>query len=150
VGGARGAARLDGSAWSTVRALSGELPDDFVTALLWTGEDLWVGTYASGLARKRGRTWTSLREPELPSSWINAGALAFFADRVWAGTVERGLMVSPRQRAGEDEGRWSQLGVADGLPSADVTALAADEDGVWVGTRGGVARVVFPLMVGGR
>src|SRR5262249_31197028 len=125
-GGARGAARLGGDTWSTVRALSGELPDDFVTALLPLGDDLWVGTYASGLARKHGREWIILREPELPSNWINAGALASWRERLWAGTVERGLMVSPRQRAGEDEGRWSVLGVADGLPSADVTALMPD------------------------
>jgi ligand-binding sensor domain-containing protein len=150
VGGARGLARLEGDKWSTARALTGELPDDFVTALAAAGDDLWVGTYSSGLARRVGRRWIVLREPELPSNWINQGALAFWRDRIWGGTVERGLMISPRQRPGEDEGRWTSLGVADGLPSADVTALAADEDGLWVGTRGGVARVVMPVVVGGR
>jgi ligand-binding sensor domain-containing protein len=147
VGGARGAARL-GSEWSTARALTGELPDDFVTALLPFGDDLWVGTYASGLARRTSaRVWTQLAEPEIPSNWINPGALAAWRERIWAGTVERGLMVSPRQRPGDREGRWTTL--VEGLPSADVTALAADDDGLWVGTRGGVARVVMPMLVGG-
>ena len=156
LGGAHGAARLgceraacDTPSWSTARALSGELPDDYVTALLTTGDDLWVGTYSSGLARRSGRRWSSLREPDLPSGWINAGALASWHGRVWAGTVERGLLVSPPQRPGEDEGRWTTLGIADGLPSADVTAFAADDDGLWVGTRGGLARVVMPVVVGG-
>jgi ligand-binding sensor domain-containing protein len=156
LGGAHGAARLgcertacDAPSWSTARAISGELPDDYVTALLSTGDDLWVGTYSSGLSRKSGRHWSLLREPELPSGWINPGALTSWHGRVWAGTVERGLMVSPPQRPGEDEGRWTTLNVADGLPSSDVTALAADDDGLWVGTRGGLARVVMPVVVGG-
>jgi ligand-binding sensor domain-containing protein len=156
LGGAHGAARFgcehavcDAPSWSTAHALSGELPDDYVTALLGTGDDLWIGTYSSGLARKSGRRWSVLREPELPSGWINTGALAAWHGRVWAGTVERGLIVSPPQRPGEDEGRWTSLNVADGLPSSDVTALAADDDGLWVGTRGGLARVVMPVVVGG-
>ncbi len=156
LGGVHGAARLgcdragcDSPSWSMTRAIDGGLPDDYVTALVAAGDDVWVGTYSSGLARRSGRHWTTVREPELPSNWINAGALALWRDRVWAGTVERGLAVSPRQRPGEDQGRWTSLGIADGLPSADVTALVADERGLWVGTRGGLARVVMPVVVGG-
>jgi ligand-binding sensor domain-containing protein len=149
VGGAQGAAAWTGTRWTTARALRGELPDDVVTAVAAVGEELWVGTYASGLARHRDGRWTILREPEVPSSWVNPGALVPFADRVWVGTVERGLMVSPRLRPGEDEGRWRALTAADGLPSDDVTALAEDDGALWVGTRGGIARVALTSIVGG-
>jgi Two component regulator propeller len=136
VGGAHGAARWDG-AWSLARALDRRLPDDFVTAVAADGASLWVGTYSSGMARRDpGGGWSPVDGAPL---WVNPGAIAAWAGRVFVGTNGRGLAIF-------DGHAWRTLTVADGLPADDVTAFAVDEDGLWVGTRGGLARVVVPAL----
>lgn len=118
---------------------SGDLPVDWVTAIVPWGEGIVAGTYHGGLSWYDGRTFRI--EPEsaggLPSGWVNPHALGWAGELLWIGTLERGLAF------GRD-GQWGQLDLADGLPSRDVTAVLPDGDGaVWVGTRGGLARVVW-------
>ncbi|MSP58771.1 MAG: hypothetical protein EXR72_00235 [Myxococcales bacterium] len=141
IGAAHGVARLaaDGRTWTRAHAHLGDLPDDFVTAVASDGGTLWVGTFSSGIARFASGAWSISGESDgLPCGWINPGAIASHGGRIWFGTVERGLQST------SGDGRWRVLGVGDGLPSPDVTALAADDGGLWVATRGGIARVPLP------
>ena len=40
-----------------------------------------------------------------------------------------------------DGAAWSRMGLAEGLPGEDVSAVLFDEGKLWVGTRTGLARV---------
>ncbi|HZS41894.1 MAG TPA: hypothetical protein VFF06_33925 [Polyangia bacterium] len=138
VGTAHGVARLAGGDWTLARAHTGALPDDFVTALAADGSGaLWAGTYSSGVARRDlSGAWSITRERDgLPSNWVNPGALASWSGRLFVGSNDRGLGVLGAA--------WTTLDVAAGLPSADVTSFAASDGELWVGTRGGLARVVM-------
>ncbi len=116
---------------------SGALPVDWVTAVLpWEG-GVVAGTYHGGLAWFDGSRFRVEREASggLPAGWVNPHAMRFIDGRLFIGTLERGLVV------GRD-GRWTRLGVADGLPSDDVTDVLPAGDGTaWIATRGGLARV---------
>ena len=115
-------------------AASGELAVDWATAVVpWRG-GLVVGTYDAGL------TWLDggrARQEHVADGWINVHAMRGAGDALWFGTLDRGLAIG-------HAGAWTRLHIADGLPSDDVTALlpAADRE-MWVGTRGGLARVAW-------
>lgn len=66
-------------------------------------------------------------EPGAAGMWVNPGALAVVADRVLVGTLEAGL--------------WMDGIRMSGLPDEDVTAIAATAGGLWIATRGGLARL---------
>ena len=52
-----------------------------------------------------------------------------------------GLLLSCAARAAPEPPPFRQIGVADGLPSNSLTALALDREGyLWIGTRDGLAR----------
>ena len=55
-------------------------------------------------------------------------------DHVFAGSLDRGLYVYDRRKE-----RWTV--VTDGLPSANVTALAESNGYVYVGTDNGLVRI---------
>ena len=137
-GGLHGLYRFDPSSGRFTRhtVSSGDLPVDWVTALVPWGRGVMAGTYHGGLAIGDGGRFRIVPEAAdgLPSGWVNPHAMTRVGDRVWLGTLERGLIVG---RPGE----WAHLTTADGLPSDDVTGVLPDRDGVWVATRGGLARL---------
>ncbi len=125
VGTAEGLALRAGGAWRSIRAAAGALPDDWITAVApLPGGGALLGTYNAGLARvfPDGRV-----EPGAAGMWVNPGALAVVADRVLVGTLEAGL--------------WMDGIRMSGLPDEDVTAIAATAGGLWIATRGGLARL---------
>lgn len=112
-----------------------ELRHNWITAVEPVERGWFVGTYGAGVLRldSAGR-WHSF--PDLPEKFeVNPNALLVTPDHVFAGTLGLGLFVF--DRASE---RWHTL--TDGLPSASVTALAAHEGMVYVGTDNGLIR--FP------
>jgi ligand-binding sensor domain-containing protein len=64
---------------------------------------------------------------------VNPNAMLATPSHVFAGTLGRGLWVFDRERQ-----RWSEI--HRGLPSLNVTALAAKDGSVFVGTDNGLAR----------
>ncbi|MBX3248875.1 MAG: hypothetical protein KF901_16990 [Myxococcales bacterium] len=140
VGSLHGLFRLDPRDGSFERhtVSSGALPVDWVTALASVGDALVVGTYHGGLAWRRGDAFVHEREGRapgaLPAGWVNPHAITIHRERVYIGTLERGLVVGAR-------GAWAHYTTRDGLPSDDVTAVLVDGDDLWVGTRGGLARL---------
>jgi ligand-binding sensor domain-containing protein len=138
-GGIHGLVRFDparGTAEVT-RASSGALAVDWITALFpWQG-GVAAGTYNGGLAFVSGAPRIERESDGLPAGWINPRAIARVRGELWLGALDRGLVYGA-------PGAWKRLGLAERLPSADVTAIAPDGDrAAWVATRGGLAKVTW-------
>ena len=136
VGSLHGLVRFDPERGHTRHTVSsGDLPVDWVTALTVHRGQLVAGTYHGGLSWKtRGGFRTEGESHGLPASWVNPHAMKTIDGRLWIGTLEEGLLIGNR-------GSWTHLRLGQGLPSDDVTDFLADGDGVWVATRGGLARL---------
>jgi ligand-binding sensor domain-containing protein len=131
------------------RVAAGEarLPHPWVTALVHDDRGLLVGTYGGGVARRiprPGHGPDALRAdgaryepfPETEGLKVNAGGLLRARGRTYLGTDGRGLW-----RSSLDGARFERLSL--GLPSPRVTALAASEETLYVGTDEGLA--LLPL-----
>ncbi|MBW2736705.1 MAG: hypothetical protein JRH20_30330 [Deltaproteobacteria bacterium] len=129
-------------------AIAGELPDDWVTALVGgPAGRLWVGTYDGGLAAIAKSARGSERFVEargLPCGWINAQGATRVGDLLLFGTLAGGLVV----RHG---GGWRRFSLRHGLPSRDVTAIVETHRSgeVWIGTRRGLLRARLMRTGGG-
>jgi len=65
---------------------------------------------------------------------VNPNAMLATNQRVYAGTLDRGLYVYDRS-----QGRWSD--VMQALPSLNVTALAVHNGYLYIGTDSGLIRI---------
>ena len=109
------------------------LGHNWISALVGFRNDWFVGTYGAGVARLTAdgdwRSFDAMQGVE-----INPNAIAVSAGRLYAGTLDRGLLVySPESE------QWNT--VVQGLPSANVTALAYVNGTLYVGTDNGLARI---------
>jgi len=116
----------------------GALPHPWVTALVLSGQALYVGTYGGGVVR---RTGTDAGKPgrfepfvETEGLKVNTGCLVEADGRLYLGTDGAGLY-----RLSMDRARFERLSLD--LPSPRITALAATRDGLYVGTDEGLARL---------
>ncbi|MFN8011338.1 MAG: hypothetical protein U0P81_08030 [Holophagaceae bacterium] len=130
-------------AWRTEPG-DGRLPHPWVTALAVRGDDLYVGTYGGGVARRAGRQ-AGWREPgafaafpETAGVKVNPGCLVEAGGRLYLGTDGRGLW-----RLSADGSRFVPLRLP--LPSQHVTAIQAGPEGLYVGTPEGLARLPLSL-----
>ena len=110
------------------------LKHNWITAIAPVGPDWFVGTYGAGVLRfDPSGQWQSF--PDLkPPLEINPNAMLVTPSRVYAGSLGRGLYIYDRASA-----RWTAR--TAGLPSANVTALAAREGQLYIGTDNGLVRV---------
>lgn len=101
-----------------------------VTTILADRGGVWIGTYGEGLWRWEGERVTRYGKDtgEIGDDWVLASCRA--AGGVWFGTFGAGASFVG------DDGRWRRLGVADGLPSLDVAAIAWRAPFVYFGTLG--------------
>jgi ligand-binding sensor domain-containing protein len=110
------------------------LRHNWITALVQVGDEWFAGTYGAGVLRlDSAGDWRTF--PDLKSGFIvNPNAMLVTPDRVYAGSLDRGLFVFERS-----SGRWRNATV--GLPSLNVTALAYSGGYLYVGTDNGLVRV---------
>lgn len=110
------------------------LKHNWITAIAQSGSDAFVGTYGAGVIQlSADGTWRTF--PDAGASIeINPGAMAADSDRVYAGTLGKGLMMYNRS-----DGRWHTF--TQGLPSLNVTAVHAANGRVFVGTDNGLVRL---------
>jgi ligand-binding sensor domain-containing protein len=110
------------------------LTHNWITAVARVDEEWFVGTYGGGLFRldAKGR-WHSFADVTGPIE-INPNAMAVTETHVFAGTLSKGLLAFDRRAR-----RWTTR--ESGLPSMNVTALAADRDHLYVGTDNGIVRI---------
>jgi ligand-binding sensor domain-containing protein len=110
------------------------LKHNWITAVVPVGSEWMVGTYGAGILGldRSGR----FHSYEIGSGAfeVNPNAMLVTAGYVLAGTLGEGLYVYDRQ-----SGRWSV--VHDGLPSLNVTALAAANGYIYIGTDNGLVRI---------
>lgn len=108
------------------------LAHNWVSAISSFGGDWYVGLYGGGVMRLTSKgEWTAY--PELRGIEINPNAMISSSTGVYAGTLDRGLLVF---EPGSEAWRF----VTEGLPSKNVTALALSHDVLYVGTDNGLAR----------
>ena len=109
------------------------LRHNWITAVAQVGEDWFVGTYGAGVARfDSSGVWHSFAD--LPAQFeVNPNAMLATDRAVYAGSLGDGLYIFDRAT-----GRWRN--VRDGLPSPNVTALAASGGFIYAGTDNGLVR----------
>ncbi|MFL6299332.1 MAG: hypothetical protein ACJ71N_01845 [Terriglobales bacterium] len=109
------------------------LKANWITALAPVGGEWFAGTYGAGVLKMNDHgTWEIFAD--MPSDIVvNPNAMLVTKSHVFAGTLGRGLWIFDRERQ-----RWSQID--RGLPSLNVTALAAKDGSLFVGTDNGLAR----------
>jgi ligand-binding sensor domain-containing protein len=107
---------------------------NWITAVVRVDDEWFVGTYGGGVFRLdehgQGHRFPDLSGP----IEINPNAMTVTATHVFAGTLSRGLLAFDRRTQ-----RWSTIEA--GLPSMNVTALAADGERLYVGTDNGLVRI---------
>lgn len=112
------------------------LKHNWITALTRSGKDWYAGTYGSGVWRlDESGDWR--RSPDLAAAdnlVINPNAMLATPNHLFAGTLDRGLLILDRA-----SDRWRAF--STGLPSLNVTALAAADGFVYLGTDNGVVRL---------
>jgi ligand-binding sensor domain-containing protein len=110
------------------------LRHNWITAVVAVGSEWMVGTYGAGiLGLDRSGRFSSF-EMGSGSFEVNPNAMLVTTNYVLAGTLGEGLYLYDRQ-----SGRWSVI--RDGLPSLNVTALAAANGYIYVGTDNGLVRI---------
>ncbi len=110
------------------------LKANWVTAMAVTGGDVYVGTYGGGVQRlDANNAWHSFKD--LPGdAVVNPGAMVATAVGVYVGTLKHGLLCYDFARL-----RWRRI--TDGLPSANVTALAWASGALYAGTDNGLVKI---------
>ena len=93
-----------------------------------------VGTYGAGVLGLDGSGRFHSFEIASGQFEVNPNAMLVTPGYVLAGTLGEGLYLYDRQA-----GRWSVI--HDGLPSLNVTALAAGNGYIYVGTDNGLVRI---------
>ena len=113
---------------------SSNLKHNWISAVVSVGSEWMVGTYGAGVVGlDRSGHFHSFELGSGPFE-VNPNAMLVTTSYVLAGTLGQGLYVYDRQSA-----RWSSI--RDGLPSSNVTALAATNGYIYVGTDNGLVRI---------
>ena len=130
-----GVSVLDGD---TVRVnyttANSRLKHNWITAVAQVAGEWFAGTYGAGVLRlDAAGEWHGF--PDLPAGFIvNPNAMLVTPNRVYAGSLGHGLFIFDRAT-----GRWSNT--AQALPSKNVTALAAGDGYLYIGTDNGLVRM---------
>lgn len=132
-------------------------------AVTVSGENVWLASEDAGVIRLRGGVFTAFDLASgLPSSWVVDVAPAPRGGGVWAATLRDGavrLGADGAVRERRHPGAWGlRLSVDDGgilfgtqqgvagsdfpLPDTRVHAFLRTRGGLWIGTEGGLVRVV--------
>jgi len=106
---------------------------NWITAIVPVGNEFFAGTYGRSVMKLDANGRWSGFEDFLPGAEINPGAMLATDRAVYAGTLRQGLAIYSRT-----SGRWNLT--ERGLPSQNVTALAARQGMIYVGTDNGLVR----------
>jgi ligand-binding sensor domain-containing protein len=110
------------------------LKHNWITAVVAVGSDWMIGTYGAGiLGLDRSGHFRTFEKASGPFE-VNPNAMLVTSSYVLAGTLGKGLYLYDRQSE-----RWSVIDV--GLPSSNVTALAAVNGFIYIGTDNGLVRI---------
>jgi ligand-binding sensor domain-containing protein len=110
------------------------LKQNWITAVVRLGDEWMIGTYGSGVMGLDDAGKFHAFETATAPMEINSNAMLVTQAHVFAGTLGKGLFIYDRAKR-----RWSSI--AEGLPSANVTALAESNGYIYLGTDNGLVRV---------
>ena len=110
------------------------LRHNWITAVELVGEEWMVGTYGAGVMGLDRQNHFHPLEGATGAYDVNPNALLVTPERVLVGTLGNGLGIYDRR-----SGRWAT--VREGLPSSNVTALAAGGGYLYIGTDNGLVRI---------
>jgi len=113
---------------------SSNLKHNWITAVVPVGPEWMVGTYGAGILGLDHSGHFQSYEVGSGQFEVNPNAMLVTPNYVLAGTLGQGLYLYDRQSA-----RWSSI--HEGLPSSNVTALAAANGYIYVGTDNGLVRI---------
>lgn len=117
--------------WQRFSLATGELADDWVTALAVHGDRVVAGTYHGGITDFTLATdGGAVTATHLGDGWVNPSGLSFDGDRLLAATMD-GLAI-------RTDATWT---IATGLPGRDTTAAARIGATLYVATRRGLAEL---------
>ena len=130
-----GLSRLDqGDVKVNYTTSSSNLKHNWITSVVPVGSEWMVGTYGAGvLGLDSSGKFHSFETASGPLE-INPNAMLVTQDYVLAGSLGKGLYLYDRQ-----SGRWSVI--RNGLPSLNVTAFAASNGYIFIGTDNGLVRI---------
>jgi ligand-binding sensor domain-containing protein len=111
-----------------------DLKHNWITAVVPVGAEWIVGTYGAGILRLDRSGHFHSFETASGQVEVNPNAMLVTPAYVLAGTLGKGLYLYDR-----GSGRWSVID--QGLPSANVTALAAGNGYIYIGTDNGLVRI---------
>jgi hypothetical protein len=129
-----GGAGAEARPWLHVAMATGDLADDWITALAVRDGTIYVGTYNAGVTMLTQREDKSFATKHLGGGYVNAGGLLVDRGTIFAATMS-GLLARPADGSGD----WKTASRA--APGKDVTALALAGDRLWVASRRGLSRV---------
>jgi len=111
------------------------LKHNWITSIVPVASDWFIGTYGAGVLKfdSTGR-WSTFADWKAPAV-INPNAMLVTDRAVYAGTLGQGLAIYNRAT-----GRW--VFHTSGLPSLNVTALAAGNGYLYAGADNGLVRVL--------
>ncbi len=110
------------------------LSHNWISGIVRTGNDWVIGTYGGGIVRLAQDGRFEPFDVATAKFEVYPNAMLATDQHVFAGTLGRGLYVYNR-----GSNRWSVI--TAGLPSLTVTALAADNGSIYVGTDNGLVRI---------
>ena len=126
------------SVLSNLNASNSHLRHNWISAVLplpgFAGGGYLLGSYGGGLMQLTGAAQVATMPGAPQSAVINPNALLSTASHVFAGSLGQGLW-----SFGRTSGRWQQI--VAGLPSLNVTALAAHDGQLFVGTDNGLVHI---------
>lgn len=109
------------------------LATNWVTALCAADERIFIGTYGGGIFELMPSGEVRSFAPEAGKFAVNPNAIFSDGSRLYAGTLEGVKTLDLRS------GEWSTLKKM--LPSETVMSIAGDEENIYFGTTGGIARI---------
>jgi ligand-binding sensor domain-containing protein len=110
------------------------LTHNWISAVVRAGDDWMVGTYGGGIVRMLSDGRFQALDIATAKFEVYPNAMLTTDHHVLAGTLGKGLYSLNRST-----NRWTVI--TEGLPSLTVTALAAGEGYIYVGTDNGLVRI---------
>ena len=115
------------------RDSNSNLKTNWVTALLETGGRVFIGTYGGGIFELSASGEIRSFAADAGNFVVNPNALYTDGKRLFAGTLSGVKIFNIETR------EWKT--VSDILPSPTVLSIAADDENIYFGTSGGVAKI---------
>jgi len=123
----------DGRVSQVFKDTNSKLTTNWVTALSAVGHRIFVGTYGGGLFELNASGELRSFAPEVGRVVVNPNAMWTDGARLYVGTLDGALIFEPAAQ------QWTT--VKSELPSRNVLSITGDDNYVYFGTTGGIARI---------